>query len=429
MKKYIYAVILLTSIGLLLGFGIRYARTDSKEQPSLSSVEITLKDVSLEEIHAQGKGIRYEDNQAVILDMQSGAQYMDQNVQIKGRGNSSWKMPKRSYQMKFGRETSLLGMEPAKAWLLIANYADASLMRNRLIYDLAGEMMEYAPDSAYVDLWVNGEYQGNYLLCEKVEVQHGRVSLKNEKGLLVEIDNIYYYETEDQFQSPISGSHFILKDSKANDLKKEQSVAREAFAEFESCIYEFESLLYAEEKDWEAIAGLIDVESFVKYYFLEEFAQNSDSCRTSIYLYQDGPEDKLHMGPVWDLDKAVGYSQRGKYGGDPTNDYVANIQDYMGNTKELTWYMELFKIPEFKEEASQIYHGQLEDIFLGAGERIDAYQQEIRESAERNYWRWDITEIPENCDHEPYLYTSWEESVEGLKKWTDERVHHLSVTY
>lgn len=59
------------------------------------------------------------------------------NVRVKGRGNSSWKMPRRSYQIKLPNRDSVLGMPPAKKWLLIANYADASLMRNKLMYDLA----------------------------------------------------------------------------------------------------------------------------------------------------------------------------------------------------------------------------------------------------------------------------------------------------
>lgn len=79
----------------------------------------------------------------------------------------------------------------------------------------------------------------------------------------------------------------------------------------------FEDLLYAEDKDWDQISSMIDVDSFVAFYLLEEFSENPDSCRTSLYMYQDGPNDVLHMGPVWDFDKALGYAQKKKYGGDP----------------------------------------------------------------------------------------------------------------
>ena len=429
LKKYLYVLILLTGICFLLVIGTVNAKSDRISENSLPVLEISLKDITIEELHNESKDIRYAGNEVTVQEPQSGKQYTISDVEVKGRGNSSWKMPKRSYQIKFAQEISLLDMEPVRTWLLIANYADASLMRNKLMYDLAGEMMDYVQESRYVDLWIEDEYLGNYLLCEKVQVSEGRVALKENDGLLVEVDNIYFYESEERFQSPISGSHFILKDSKANDLEKEDSAAREAFAEFESYIQQFESLLYAEEKEWSAIRELIDVESFVKYYFIEELAENSDSCRTSIYMYKDGAEDQLHMGPVWDFDKAVGYSQRGKYGGDTEADYVANIQEYMGNTKELTWYMELFKIPEFQEEANRIYQEQIKDTFSEIGERMNSYQLEIQKSADRNYERWDISEIPEVCDHEPYQYIIWEDSVEDLKIWTEERVTYLSGKY
>lgn len=429
LKKYLYVLVLLIGSCFLLMIGTVNANGDRILEDSLPVLEISLKDITIEELHTESKDNRYTDSQVTVRDPQSGNHYTISGVEVKGRGNSSWKMPKRSYQIKFEQDISLLNMEPAKSWLLIANYADASLMRNKLMYDLAGEMMDYVQESCYVDLWIEGEYLGNYLLCEKVQVSDGRVALKDNDGLLVEVDNIYFYESEERFQSPISGSHFILKDSKANDLEKEDSAAREAFAEFESYIQQFESLLYAEEKEWSAIRELIDVESFVKYYFIEELAENSDSCRTSIYMYKDGAEDQLHMGPVWDFDKAVGYSQRGKYGGDTDADYVANIQEYMGNTKELTWYMELFKIPEFQEEAHRIYQEQIKEIFSTTGEKINTYQSEIQDSANRNYERWDISGIPEVCDHDPYRYTNWEDSVEDLKIWTEERVTYLSGKY
>lgn len=426
LKKYGMAVLLLLGAVLpILGAAKTKRLPDSAD--GLASIEITLADSSLEELNENGKDIRYAESHVTVLDPETGSPYTDFHAELKGRGNSSWKMPKKSYQIKLSSKKSLLGMDASKKWLLISNYADASLMRNRLMYDLAGQLMDYVPDSRHVNLWINGTYLGNYLLCEKVEIGEGRVDLKNKRGLLVEIDNFYYYEEEEHFQSRISGSHFVLKDSRADDLEREDSAAREAFLEFEDKINRFESLLYADEKDWEQICRIIEPDSFIKYYFLEELAANSDSCRTSIYLYQDGPDDRLHMGPVWDFDKALGYSMRGKYGGDPSADYVRNIEDYMGTGKDVTWYSELFQIPEFCEAARTLYQDEIEEVFASAGGLIDSYQSEIASSAKMNYEIWNISDIPKNCDHEPYAYTNWEDSVHDLKKWLKKRTATLSV--
>lgn len=421
LKKYTSPFLFLAGLTLLLI--LRVSGTERKEQTDtgLPSIEITLADASLEELNEGTKDIVYGGTKIAIQDPALGTVYTDSCAEIRGRGNSSWKMPKKSYQIKFSSKKSLFGMDAAKKWLLISNYADASLMRNKLIYDLAGQMMDYVPRSCYVDLWINGTYLGNYLLCEKIEVGAGRVDLKNEKGLLVEIDNFYFYEAEEQFQSRISGTHFILKDSKSDDLSKETSAARDSFREFEDFINRFEELLYADEKDWEQISDMIDTDSFIKYYFLEELAANPDSCRTSLYMYRDGPNDILHMGPVWDFDKALGYSTRQKYGGNPTADYVRDIEEYMGTEKNVTWYTELFKIPEFQEAAERLYHEQIEEVFSTAGSRIDSYRSELWASAKRNYRTWNISDIPVNSDHDPYEYTSWEESVDGLKQWVEER--------
>lgn len=425
-----------SAIAVILGIAalillLRAARSGQVTQADtgLPSLEITLADVSLEELNAGTKDERYEGNSLVINSAGFGGPSAEKTVEIKGRGNNSWKMPKRSYQIRFDEKESLFGMEPAKKWVLLANYADASLMRNRLMLDLAGELMDYVPDSQYVDLYVDGNYLGNYLLCEKIEIGTGRVELTDRESLLVELDNYYYWESEDRFQSSVSGSWFILKDSVADDLDQADSIAEKAFAGLEDDINRFEELLYTEEKDWDAISSMIDVESFISYYFLEEFAENSDSCRTSIYLYRDGPDDTLHMGPVWDFDKAVGYSKRQKYGGDPEADYVSRIEDYMGTDRNTTWFTELFQIPEFQEAACSIYEEKIEAIFLSAGERIDAYSEEIRQSAAMNSEIWDISDIPVNCDHEPYEYTCWEESVEGLRQWVEERVSSLSARF
>lgn len=421
-KKAGKKIVLSVSVFLLAGALVWKTGDNIAQENRIPKVEVTLEDTTLEEIHDGDKKVRYEAACVSVTDPEQGDLLTDYHVEIRGRGNSSWKMPKKSYQLHFGRETELLGMDPAEKWVLIANYADASLMRNKLMYDLAGEMMDYVPESRYVDLWVDGEYLGNYLLCEKVETGVGRVDLKDERGLLIEIDNIYYYEEARQFQGPASGSHFTLKDA------VNEAYADEAFAEFEVFIGQLEHLLYAEEKDWNQISQMIDVESFVEYYYIEEMAENSDSCRTSLYMYWDGSDDRLHMGPVWDFDKAVGYSMRGKYGGNTQNDYVRNIQDYMGEGKDLTWYTELFKIPEFCEAAREIYEVKIHEVFGKAGELLEQYREQISASAENNFLRWDITEIPKTCDHEPYMYENWGEAVDGLKQWVEERIEYMETS-
>ena len=98
---------------------------------------------------------------------------------IKGRGNSSWlSNEKRSYTLKFRNKVALFGMPEAKKWVLTSNTLDKSLVRNAIAYSAAKlTRLPYTVDFAFVDLFINGIYRGNYLLCEKVEVAKNRINI------------------------------------------------------------------------------------------------------------------------------------------------------------------------------------------------------------------------------------------------------------
>ena len=142
-------------------------------------------------------------------------------------------------------------------------------------------------------------------------------------------------------------------------------------------------------------------------------------------MYQDGPNDVLHMGPVWDFDKALGYAQKKKYGGDPKRDYVSQIQEYMGTEKDCTWYMELMKIPEFQDAVQECYQTTARDVFLTSEQLIEDYRHRIAKSAEYTESIWPVAEIAENCRHDPVQFSCWNDAVDYLKNWTKKRIQYF----
>ena len=89
---------------------------------------------------------------------------------IKGRGNTSWEKPKKSYNITYDKDVVIAGMDKTKKVAIVANYQDDSLSRNRILYDLSDAVgLPYAPDSRYVDFYANGYYWGSYLLSEKID--------------------------------------------------------------------------------------------------------------------------------------------------------------------------------------------------------------------------------------------------------------------
>ena len=133
---------------------------------------------------------------------------------------SSSAVSKRPYQLKLSAGRDVLGMGSGKTWILLANHGDASLIRNKVAQDLAAEYgLPYTPQSRFVDLVVNGEYLGNYLLTEKVQEGGRRVPLKDPGAVLVEMDN-NYCDTEPsalRWRSP-SGNCFVLSDANNGDI-------------------------------------------------------------------------------------------------------------------------------------------------------------------------------------------------------------------
>ena len=104
-------------------------------------------------------------------------------IEIEGRGNSTWNFPKKPYNIdlinEFGEENSksLLGMPADAEWCLIANYSDKSLLRIPLAYFLAGMIgMEYTPRLRFAEVYLNGNYEGLYCLCEKIKRANNRRS-------------------------------------------------------------------------------------------------------------------------------------------------------------------------------------------------------------------------------------------------------------
>lgn len=140
-----------------------------------------------------------------------------QKMKIRGRGNSTWSHPKKPYQLKFGEKTPMLNMAEDKKWLFLAEYSDKSLIRNKISLDLgAMSRLAYTPKGEYAEVFLNGKYNGTYLITQKVEVKSNRLNLPN-NGYLIEIDQLGRLDADDVYFEPTAyklnhGSVFNIKE-------------------------------------------------------------------------------------------------------------------------------------------------------------------------------------------------------------------------
>lgn len=286
---------------------------------------------------------------------------------IKGRGNSSWKASaqvfgKYAFNMKLSSKTSLLGMDSAKSWCLLANNADESMMRNALTYQLAKEIgLPDSPEFRFVDIYDNGEYMGAYLVTEKVDVGKSKLvkgesfedlnedAVKAQGG--TEIDETLskgatysFTDSQGHTYSNLSmryatvgtntGSSPFVFDSKGKYLLEfeiservtdEPSyfvsphgqnvvVKNPEFATKEQVTYiaqkfaEMEDIAFTTGATKAQLSTVMDVESFAKMYLIQEFSSNLDSASTSYYITFDCAKTNpvFVANPVWDYDWAYG---------------------------------------------------------------------------------------------------------------------------
>ena len=275
------------------------------EHRGLPIIEISLNDITLDEIDSGEKETEYKDNKLKLFKNGSISEFDD--VTIRGRGNGTWLQDKKPYRIKFKDKVNLFGMGKAKKWNLLANAVDDTFLRNDIAFYMAKMLkMQYGFDGRFVELYIDGDYRGLYYLTHVVEISKTVVNLKDPNGILVELDN--FYGNMGEYYKSLNGEYLVIKDLVNKDNEKQ------AMKVFLECFNKLEKAI--KEKDFETINDLIDVESFAEYYLLSEFSVNPDAYWTSFYLYKDGINDRIHAGPGWDFDLAFGNRRWGNWLGE-----------------------------------------------------------------------------------------------------------------
>lgn len=192
-------------------------------QSDVPSICINSDNVTLEEINGGTKDIKYKANLKVIGANQEKYNISNKTIELKGRGNSTWLYEKKPYQIKFEEEEELLGINgKAKKWILLANYVDKSLLKNNLSFDLQKQIgLSDSIGATFVDLYINGEFLGNYTLCDKIDINKSRVNLTDANGVIAELDNAYAEVEPNKFKTKISGASFVIKESVSKEGSEE----------------------------------------------------------------------------------------------------------------------------------------------------------------------------------------------------------------
>lgn len=259
---------------------------------------------------------------------------------IKGRGNTTWDKAKKPFNVTYDAGVSIGGMEQGKKYSLLANYQDASLSRNRFLYDLSDAVgVPYAPDSRYVDFYIDGVYYGSYQCCQKIEVGSKDLindisdtdylnadgTLADDFSFCVEIDPSY---SEDDYHTSANSNQLTIKSPELTaDMNYYEDVKKYVRTKF-SLLY---STLGSRSATEESMSEILDIDSFTKVYLINELGKNWDAGVSSYYMVYKKDTDgkwKFFASPVWDYDNSLGNANGVAY--ELSDMGVSNYTSYEG---------------------------------------------------------------------------------------------------
>lgn len=337
--------------------------------------------------------------------------YHEGKALIKGRGNSSWlpdpKYHKEPYQLKLPDKMPLCGMKSADKWVLIKN--DPTQMRNKMTYDLAADMrMEYAIESDWVDVYINGDYMGNYLLCHEPDIGSGDLDIGSLSAFnrfymngaeVIETDDIkgYDYSTGD----PVPEGGYLIEKNAAGryenkkcgfrsgddffTMKSPDNASLDEVRYIRDFVNEVDNGIH--DGIW---PGMADEYSFARQYLIAELSLNPDGGFTSWFFYKKPDGEMLFAGPCWDFDGAYGRWTDPVY-----KDYtgsIFDIQDHVssdtGDTA-LDWDRVMLGNEEYRDYVASVFCEYIPVYDKLLSEGLDGYYERVYCSSCMDQIRWE----------------------------------------
>lgn len=429
----------------------------------IPTVHITTDSGSMDAIYADK---HYKEPGYAIILNGNEVEYQGNLDYITIRGNYTSTLAKKPFNMKFLGEPDLFGMGASKKWCLLANYLDNTMIKNKIGYDFAKEVkLTFSPEAMLTDLYINGEYIGNYTLCERIEVSKERINIDdlgewNERlnqgidletlklggirgdesyleygsSMWVEIPNspepskgayLIEYELASRYDDEVSG--FISNYGQPIIVKSPEYASKEQVEYIQGYYQQFEDAVRSE-NGYNSLgkhySEYIDMESYAKLYVYQEFIKNLDAAGTSLFFYKEEGK-KLVAGPVWDVDLGFGYEieRDGINMTDPNSLWVTggHLSNELSD-KESVFTM-LCKHLDFRMEASRQWEVFFRSKINVLSENVARIYENNRESIVLDKFKWS----------QESKYVQMEEqtnrNIQILCDFISQRAEYLSEVY
>jgi hypothetical protein len=360
------------------------------------------------------------------------------NGKIRGRGHSTWGQPKNPYKVQFSNDanyakiTDVLGMKKQRNWALLADYFDRSLIRNKLALSLGSSSvfadgLKWTPSGQHVEVYLNDEYVGVYLLTEDIRIDPARLDLRKmssdpvvndlDGGYLVEVDmNPGCYNQGDVNLEVVTPRGVPI----CIDTPDESAITQNQLAFIKNFLVQVEQDLYGPNR-----LERINPASFADWYLVQELFRNNDALFVSSdFMWKDSEaapnssDRLLNMGPLWDFDRGAGNVS------DNDNWKIEGCwvsKPYLPN-----WISRLLENPEFLALTISRWKQKRPALEKFVDASIDTYARRLEAAQQRNFERWPIFGVPLT---NYYVFSNHAEEVAFVKRFLSERMAWLDKAY
>ncbi len=362
-------------------------------------------------------------------------------IGIELRGSTSSGFPQKSANFEtrdingVQKDTIILGMPSEHDWILYAPFDDKTCMRNVLTYDIANKTGHYASRTVFCELIVNGQYQGIYVMIEKIKKDVNRVNISKllptditgdelTGGYIIKIDRDDgpgSYWTSNYPASGGATQNFVY------DYPKYETIAPQQKQYIQSYVDSFETAL-SSVNFADPLTGYrkyIGVNSFIDYFILNEISKNVDGYRLSTFLHKDKQSNggKLKIGPAWDYNLGwwnADYCEGNLSTGWATNFSTVCSEDYYHVP---FWWDRFLQDPSYTAQLKCRWN-ELRQTLLSLpvlNNYVDSIANYLDEAQVRHFTTWPILGSYTWPNPSP-IPTDYPGEIAALKTWIFDRI-------
>lgn len=394
-------------------------------QTSLPDIHITLTEYPDIDDLFKGEGFTKSTIYKATMRLDGNGTFDDiaeQEVEFRGRGNSTWEFAKTPYRFKMAKKASVCGLPKAKTFALIANYIDQTHLRNTVAFWVAQRLgLPYTNHSVHCNVYLNGRYKGLYMMTEKIGIGGGSVDIDETTGIMFELDK--NYDEDFQFKHPVTAKlslPVMVKDPDLTEIKPDEAERETYWKAWQADFGEMADAVMAKGVN---IGEYLDLQEAARYILVYSVACNRElNHPKSANMFKEGlgKDFKYRLGPIWDFDWSTGYRAAGPTMNTYNRVLISEENTYPGSA----FYMALLKNEAFMAVYREVWKDFYTNIFPDMMGYIDEQAYLIEPSAKRDGVLWPDAQ----ASVEAYAISSFNTAkhISDLKTWLTNRVKWLN---